>query len=92
MVSTQGMQAGSAINRDQAIMDEFRRTRDLAIDAVASRAINLRIDLAACMAENEALRAKVATLQSENAALNEKVAILQIEADPPRKRGRGTRG
>lgn len=84
MVSPQQMQA-----RDQAIMDEFRKTRDVAIDAVATRAINLRADLTAAMAEIGELKAKIATLNNEIGTLK---MDLDLVMGPGGKRRRGARG
>ena len=58
---------------DQVAIEEMRETRALAIagavDAVASRAIGLRVDLHRCMADNRALQAMIAELEAEIAAL-----------------------
>jgi hypothetical protein len=58
---------------DQAAIAEMRETRSLAIsgavDAVASRAIGLRVDLTHCMDENRQLRARVRELELEIAGL-----------------------
>lgn len=91
MVSQQQMQA-----RDQAIMDEFRKTRDAAIDAVSTRAINLRIDLNAAMAENAEAKRVIERQRLEIDSLKNEMSILEAAMAERekvlRKRGRVTRG
>ena len=68
--------------RDDAVIEEMTILRNVAVEAVATRAVNLRIDLERCLVDMRTLQLRNSQLEEANKILAEELAMEKEKNDP----------